>query len=312
MEQDKSTGADKAQYDAADANISASEQYQRDGDTRRPKRRSWRSAFLLLIIGIILGVAGTVLGPRYAPEYLEPLESRFGVSLGVDELIEGSVDEKRLEDDRLMLRVSSSEGVGLAIFTTNLEDIDLLINKGDQIELEADAYAPFMNDPAIRRVRPAAGPSNDESADAEPSETAVAAAPVGQPERPQPAQPAAAPSATPDLVTGVEISADQRQADVEQMEERLAQLNAGLDALEQRVTGGDAPTDFDVRQQFSGLHQQSAIARQQLDALTAARPNEWQRLREDFEEEWEEFRRALAAAEATFSESAETPQSSPR
>jgi hypothetical protein len=102
--------------------------------------------FLFLLLGVVLGVAGTSvvhywLGPS--------LFSRFQDG----SLIEGQVLDKAPEADRLLLKVETEHGVLLATFTQRQEAIALLVDRGDTITLGVREYQPFLEDPAIARVR---------------------------------------------------------------------------------------------------------------------------------------------------------------
>ena len=102
---------------------------------------------LILLIGVALGVSGTILGPNLAGPYLP--ESFRAKS----EVVEGEVDRKLREQDRLLLTVQTSQGTVLATFKQKVAEIDLLVQKGDTVTLALRRYEPFVEDPAIERVR---------------------------------------------------------------------------------------------------------------------------------------------------------------
>ena len=98
-------------------------------------------------VGLVLGITGTVLGPRLLDPYL-PSAIR-----GDREGIEGAVMSKQRKGDRLLLTVQTSEGTILATFKKKITEIDLLIAEGDMLTLARTGYRAFMEDPAIGRVR---------------------------------------------------------------------------------------------------------------------------------------------------------------
>ncbi len=102
--------------------------------------------FLALLLGIALGVAGTILVPQWAGPYLPELFQGGG-------LVEGQVLDKAPELDRLLLKVTTEHGVLLATFTQRQKEIDLLVDSGDTITLNVRQYKPFLENPAIETVR---------------------------------------------------------------------------------------------------------------------------------------------------------------
>ncbi len=125
-------------------------------------------------MGVALGVAGTVLVSRWAGP---TLMSAFQGS----EAVEGRVLDKALESDRLLLKIETEDGVLLATFTERQAQIDLLVDPGDTLALDAREYRPFLEDPGLARVRKPKPPH-------EPEETPVDAsvvedeAPIDEPE----------------------------------------------------------------------------------------------------------------------------------
>ena len=102
---------------------------------------------LILLIGVALGVSGTILAPKLAGPYL-PESFRAKT-----EVVEGEVDRKLREQDRLLLTVQTSQGTVLATFKQKVAEIDLLVQKGDTVTLALRRYEPFVENPAIERVR---------------------------------------------------------------------------------------------------------------------------------------------------------------
>ncbi|MGE5850976.1 MAG: hypothetical protein ACM362_12685 [Candidatus Methylomirabilota bacterium] len=99
------------------------------------------------VVGIGVGVAGTLLGPRFASPYL-PEAVR-----GKAELVEGIVARKQQEPDRLLLTVVAQPGAILATFRKKIAEINLLVEEGDTVTLALSGYQPFVEDPRIQRVR---------------------------------------------------------------------------------------------------------------------------------------------------------------
>ena len=103
---------------------------------------------LILLVGIALGVAGTIVAPDVAGPYLPE-----GFRVPKAETIDGEVVRKQREGVRLLLTVQTSQGAVLATFKKKVAEIDLLIQQGDTVTLALSRYEPFVEDPAIERVR---------------------------------------------------------------------------------------------------------------------------------------------------------------
>lgn len=103
---------------------------------------------LILLIGISIGVGGTIFGPELASPYL-PDSFRIKKT----ETVAGEVVRKQREGDRLLLTVQTSQGTVLATFKRKVAEIDLLVQQGDALTMSVSRYAPFVEDPAIERVR---------------------------------------------------------------------------------------------------------------------------------------------------------------
>ena len=107
-----------------------------------------RLIFLILLVGIALGVVGTIFGPDVAGPYLP---EAFRVKKA--ETIDGEVVRKLGEGDRLLLTVQTSQGSVLVTFKKKVAEIDLLVQQGDTVTLALSRYEPFVEEPAILRVR---------------------------------------------------------------------------------------------------------------------------------------------------------------
>lgn len=127
-----------------------------DGPGRlRGRRWPW------LVAGIVLGVAATLLVPRYVTPYLPgPLRS--------GELrVQGPVLAEQREEDRLLLTVETEQGAMLATFRRQVAEIALLVDEGDTVTLGLREYAPFVEDPRLVGVykgRPPAGAATADTA----------------------------------------------------------------------------------------------------------------------------------------------------
>lgn len=99
------------------------------------------------VIGLVVGVVGTISAPRYAGQYLPQVVS------GKAELVDGEVAQKQRSRGQLLLTVLTPQGAILATFKERVQEIDLLVNEGDRLTLSLPRYAPFVEDPTIERVR---------------------------------------------------------------------------------------------------------------------------------------------------------------
>jgi hypothetical protein len=136
--------------------------------------------FFTLVVGIALGAAGMFYGPRYLSPYLP------GSLGGSAVTVEGTVLQKQKRDGSLLLTVNTSRGALLATIKKKVDEVNLLVSRGDRIDFVLKTYRPFIEDPVIKRVvkaEPEAMPG-----------TPAEAMPVGPP--PKEAKPeAAAPEA---------------------------------------------------------------------------------------------------------------------
>jgi small basic protein len=102
---------------------------------------------LVFLVGIVLGVGGTFLAPNFIDPYLPEAMKRKG------EVVEGSVVAKQRKQDWLLITVNTPQGAILATFKKKVEEIELLVERGDTIGLALRRYEPFVEDPVIKRVR---------------------------------------------------------------------------------------------------------------------------------------------------------------
>lgn len=117
------------------------------------RRRTGRPLFKAFVVGLAVGIAGTVVVPDLVRPRLSRVFSLGGVPLA------GVVSGKQTETDRLLLTLLTPDGTILATFTKEVAEVGLLIQEGDSVTLELREYAPFVDDPTIARVVPASQPS---------------------------------------------------------------------------------------------------------------------------------------------------------
>lgn len=136
-----------------------------DSEKKRKKRRFLPG----LVVGFVLGVVTALAAPRWFDAYLPASFFPSGV-------VEGEVTEKSTEAARLLLKLETDDGVLLASFTERVEEIDLLVEKGDRVSLRVPRYEPFLTDPSIERVMEA-------GAEKEPERRPATTVAPGLPER---------------------------------------------------------------------------------------------------------------------------------
>ena len=98
----------------------------------------------MLLLGIVLGLAAAVLMPRLWQSLLPQGWKAAPV--------EGVVESKRWDDERLLLTLVTADGAVLATFHRQVPEIDLLVAPGDTVSLALGGYRPFVEDPQIARV----------------------------------------------------------------------------------------------------------------------------------------------------------------
>ncbi len=108
-----------------------------------------KGKLLTFFLGLVLGVASAILLPRFLGPLL-PAGLRSGA-----EPVEGTVVRRQLDQERLLLTITTPQGAALATFTEKVAEIGLLVEEGDSVTLGLGAYEPFVNNPPIRAVRKA-------------------------------------------------------------------------------------------------------------------------------------------------------------
>jgi hypothetical protein len=123
-----------------------------------------RFGWLIFVLGLVLGSLATLGVVQRAIPYLRLAVFDRGAAF------EGEVLRKEAAEGELRLRISSSEGVMLATFTQNLEEIGLLVEEGDLVAFSIPQYTPFVQNPDIQRVRKPEGPVGEPIPEAEAQE----------------------------------------------------------------------------------------------------------------------------------------------
>src|SRR5690606_5369796 len=66
--------------------------------------------------------------------------------------LEGTVRHKQIQQDRLLMTITTPQGTILATFQQQIPEIDLLIEERDLVTLDVQLYQPFITDPTVMRV----------------------------------------------------------------------------------------------------------------------------------------------------------------
>lgn len=111
----------------------------------------------IFVLGVIVGLLLAFFVPPVIQGWLPE-----GMG-GAKSTTTGVVVAKRLEKDRLLLTVESSNGAVLATFKQKVPEIDLLVDKGDEVTLGITSYEPFVEDPKILGVKKADQKKADQS-----------------------------------------------------------------------------------------------------------------------------------------------------
>jgi hypothetical protein len=104
-----------------------------------------------LIGGCVLGFLAAIIVNLAAPDLLTPYLQVLS-PVGQPESVKGMVVTKQRESDRLLLTLSTPNGVLLATFTEKIDDIDLLIAEGNSITIRLKANSPFVENPTVEKV----------------------------------------------------------------------------------------------------------------------------------------------------------------
>lgn len=109
------------------------------------QRRGGR--WIWLLVGVALGVAASLLVPRYVAPHLP---AALGGGLVT---VDGTVLDKERDGQRLLLTLDSERGAMLATFRERVPEIDLLVGQGDRVTLAMPEFRPFVDGPRLVGVR---------------------------------------------------------------------------------------------------------------------------------------------------------------
>ena len=98
------------------------------------------------VLGLILGVLGTI----FLPIYVRPYIPEWAMEKAT--VVKGTVMAKQKKENALLLTVNTPAGALLATFTRKVDEISLLVNEKDSIEFTLPKYAPLIDDPKIMRI----------------------------------------------------------------------------------------------------------------------------------------------------------------
>lgn len=129
--------ARKANSDKADKGIEMTEA------VKLPRKGR---GLLVFAIGFVLGVAAVIIARPFLGERLPEAVG------GKKQSVAGPVTAKQQQGDRLLLTINTSAGAILGTFTRKVDEINLLVERGDTVTLTVSGYEPFLNDPEITRV----------------------------------------------------------------------------------------------------------------------------------------------------------------
>ena len=108
--------------------------------------KPWAILASTLLVGLAIGVGGTLLLPPAIEPYLA------SALRAPRRPVEGQVIGKQREEGHVLLKVQTDDALILATFTKKVPEIDLLVEQGDSIILALPNTGPFVDDPVIERV----------------------------------------------------------------------------------------------------------------------------------------------------------------
>lgn len=185
-----------AESESNDEELFSMDELEKDLKRGRGGRRlPWFAA------GLVLGIAGTVLVPRFAGPYLPDV---FG---GGGETLSGPVLGEERDGDRLLLTIETEPGALIASFSRRVAEIGLLVEPGDTVTISVPDYDPFVEDPdfeGVRKAHPPAGGAvgREDGGEALPSTGTAAARDTGAADSVPATAAPATPDSAPDSVSG--------------------------------------------------------------------------------------------------------------
>src|SRR5881409_3022592 len=118
--------------------------------------KPWAILISTLLVGLVIGVGGTILLPSAIEPYL------VSALRAPRRFVEGQVIGKQREQGHVLVKVQTDDALVLATFTKKVPEIDLLLEQGDSIILALPNTNPFVDDPVIERVtHPRSGQPSD-------------------------------------------------------------------------------------------------------------------------------------------------------
>jgi hypothetical protein len=109
--------------------------------------RGWLILIGTFLVGAIVGVGLAQRGPGLITSYLPKTVS------GPSGHLEGQVVRKQRDGNRLLVKISTTQGPMLVTFTQKVADLDVLLDPGDTVTLITPGYATFVDDPILERVK---------------------------------------------------------------------------------------------------------------------------------------------------------------
>jgi len=101
---------------------------------------------LVFVIGFVLGIVAVFVAQPFLGERLPEAVG------GKRQAVAGPVTAKQRQGDRLLLTINTSAGAILGTFTKKVDEINLLVERGDTVTLTVGGYQPFLENPEITRV----------------------------------------------------------------------------------------------------------------------------------------------------------------
>lgn len=244
-------------------------------ETTGTSRRKGRG-LLALLFGVIVGAAGALFLPHYFP----------ALPWGGTE-VEGMVIDKQREPERLLLRLSTNEGMLLATFTEKLADIDLLVQRGDGVVLRVSELSPFLDDPTIKRVNRSdtTVASELESVQEPKPEKLSEPASKTPPEQPLPAE---------------DESTAEKEGYLESMASRLRNWKSEIESLRGRSSELGDDLRADATKRLADLDEKVAAASEGLAALRESSGDAWDEIKEGLDAARAEIEAALQEAAEAF------------
>src|SRR5262245_28998268 len=109
--------------------------------------RGWVILLGTFLVGVAVGIGAAHRGPALIAPYWPKAVS------GAGQHIEGQVIRKQRDGNRLLVKLTTSQGPMLVTFTQKVTDLDVLLDNGDTLTLVAPGYATFVEDPVVEHVK---------------------------------------------------------------------------------------------------------------------------------------------------------------